>query len=117
MVFVADDLAAWLVGMLADAGRKRLTTLVLVSDHERALRQAATAAVQLTATELRPDGGERAEELAMVVSHVFREAPTGGSAKRAGDAAGSAAGGNHPAAGSFGRSRAVRYGEVLGGRA
>ena len=27
MVFVADDLGAWLVGVLADAGRKKLTTL------------------------------------------------------------------------------------------
>jgi hypothetical protein len=73
MVFVADDLAAWLVGMLADAGRKRLATWVLGSDQERALRRAATAAVQLTADDLRPDGGERAEELAMVVSQIFGE--------------------------------------------
>ncbi len=73
MVFVADDLAAWLVGMLADAGRKRLTAWVLGSDQERALRRAAMAAVQLTAAELRPDGSERAEELAMVVSQVFGE--------------------------------------------
>lgn len=71
MVFVADDLAAWLVGLLADAGRRRLTTWVLGSDQERELRSAATAAVQLTAAELRPDGGERAEELARVVSQVF----------------------------------------------
>ena len=41
VVFVADDLAAWLVGLLADAGRKKLTTLVLGTDQERALRQAA----------------------------------------------------------------------------
>lgn len=26
MVFVADDLAAWLIGLLADAGRKKLTS-------------------------------------------------------------------------------------------
>ena len=73
MVFVAEDLAAWLVGVLADAARKRLTAWVLASDQERALRRAATAAVQLTAAELRPDGGEQAEELAMVVSQVFGE--------------------------------------------
>jgi hypothetical protein len=34
MVFVADDLGAWLVGLLADAGRKKLTTLVLGTDQE-----------------------------------------------------------------------------------
>ena len=73
MVFVADDLAAWLVGMLADAGRKRLTTWAINSDQDRALRRAATAAVELTAAELRPDGGDRAEELAMVISQVFDE--------------------------------------------
>lgn len=61
MVFVADDLGAWLAGLLADAGRKKLTTLVLGSEQERALRQAATAAVQLTARELTPAGGRGRE--------------------------------------------------------
>src|SRR5580693_9190135 len=64
VVFVADDLAAWLIGMLADAGRKKLTTLVLGSDQERALRQAAAAAIESTAAELDPSGGERAGQLA-----------------------------------------------------
>ena len=73
MVFVADDLAAWLVGLLADAGRRRLATLVLGSGQERALGQAATAAVQLTAHELCPDDEDRAVQLAMVVSQVFGE--------------------------------------------
>jgi len=45
-MFVADALAAWLVGLLADAGRKKLITLVLGGDQERALRQAATAAIE-----------------------------------------------------------------------
>jgi hypothetical protein len=36
VVFVADDLAAWLVGLLADDGRRRLTRLVLGSDQEQA---------------------------------------------------------------------------------
>jgi hypothetical protein len=53
MVSVADDLGAWLVGLLADAGRKKLTTLVLGTDQEQALRSAATAAVRLTTGELR----------------------------------------------------------------
>ena len=73
MVFVADDLGAWLVGLLADAGRKKLTALVLGSDQERALRQAATAAVQDTADEMSPSGGEQAGQIAMVISEVFRE--------------------------------------------
>jgi hypothetical protein len=81
VVFVADDLAAWLIGLLADAGRKKLTTLVLGSDQERALRQAAAAAIESTAAELDPSGGERGGQLAMVVNEVFREVfrkpPTG----------------------------------------
>jgi hypothetical protein len=48
MVFVADGLGAWLVALLAHAGRKCLTTVALGSDQERAPRQAATAAVELT---------------------------------------------------------------------
>ena len=71
MPFVADDLAAWLIGLLADAGRKKLTTWGLGTEQERALRQAASAAVGLAAGELRPEGGARAEELEMVISQVF----------------------------------------------
>jgi hypothetical protein len=48
MVFVADDLGAWLTGLLANAGRRKLTTFVLGTDQERALRSAATAAVEDT---------------------------------------------------------------------
>ena len=72
MVFVVDDLAAWLVGLLADAGRKKLTTLVLGDAQERALQQAAIAAVQDTADELSPSDGQRAGQIAMVISEVFR---------------------------------------------
>ena len=39
MVFVADALGQWLVEQLADAGRKKLTELILGSEQERALRQ------------------------------------------------------------------------------
>jgi hypothetical protein len=73
MVFVADDLAAWLIFILADAGRKKLTTLILGDDQERALRSVATAAVQRTAAELCPGDDKQAEQLAMVVSEVFGE--------------------------------------------
>jgi hypothetical protein len=59
MVFVAEDLAAWLIGVLADAGRKKLTSLVLGDEHERALGATATAAVRRTAAELFPGDAER----------------------------------------------------------
>jgi WD40 repeat protein len=73
VVFIADDLAAWLTGLLADAGRKKLTTLVFGTDQNRALRSAATAAVRLTAKQLRPEDDEQAEHLALVMSQVFSE--------------------------------------------
>ena len=79
MSFIADDLGAWLVGLLADSGRKRLITWVLGTEQERALRQAA-AAVGLVAGDLRPEGGEPAEELALVVSQVFTDPVPEGSA-------------------------------------
>jgi hypothetical protein len=82
VVFVADDLGAWLVGLLADAGRKKLTALVLGGDQERALRKAAVAAVQDTAAEM-SSSAEQAGQLAMVISEVFRvpgpDAPLAGS--------------------------------------
>ena len=73
VVFVADDLGAWLVGLLADAGRKKLTTMVPGSDQERALRSAGMAAVRLTAEKLRPDNDEQAEDVTLVISQVFSE--------------------------------------------
>ena len=45
MVFVADDLGAWLIGLLADGSRKRLTDVMLGSDQQRALRRAARTAI------------------------------------------------------------------------
>jgi hypothetical protein len=72
VVFVADDLGSWLVGLLADAARKKLTALLLGDEQSRALRQAATAAVQTTAVEASPSDDEQAEQLAMVISEVFR---------------------------------------------
>ena len=47
MVFVADDLAAWLIGAARRCPLcKKLTAIVVGTDQERALRSAATAAVQ-----------------------------------------------------------------------
>src|SRR6266571_4190800 len=43
------------------------------SDQERALQRAAAAAIEATAAELDPSGSDRAEQLAMVVSEVFRD--------------------------------------------
>jgi hypothetical protein len=51
--------------------RKKLTTWVFGSDDERALRSAASAAVRLTAEELRPADSDGTEELARVISEVF----------------------------------------------
>jgi hypothetical protein len=73
VVFVADDLAMWLIAVLADAGRGWLTKLVRGTDQERELRQAAAAAVRLTAQDLRQDSEDQAEELAMVISEVFSQ--------------------------------------------
>jgi tetratricopeptide (TPR) repeat protein len=70
--FLADDLGAWLVAVLADAGRRKLTGLVLGSDQERALRSAAATAIRLTAGELFPDDGELAGQVGLVISEVFR---------------------------------------------
>jgi hypothetical protein len=39
-------LGAWLVGLLADAGRKKPTSSVLGTDQQRALRQAAVVAAE-----------------------------------------------------------------------
>jgi Tetratricopeptide repeat len=72
VVFVADELGAWLVGLLADASLKKLITLVLGSDQERALRQAARAAVERTAEQLAPSDNEQAQQLATAVGKVFR---------------------------------------------
>jgi hypothetical protein len=71
MVWVADDLATWLLEQLADASRRKLTGLVLGDELQRALRRAATAAVQATAAELSPGDAERSAYLAMSIGEVF----------------------------------------------
>jgi len=68
---LVDDLVAWLVGLLADAGRRGLVKLFFGTELERALRAAAEAAVTGTAAELWPGDEEKAEELAMVIGQVF----------------------------------------------
>ena len=71
MSFVADDVGAWLIGLLADAARRRLATWILGTEQERALRDAAAAAVWAVAREFRPDADAGTEALAGVISQVF----------------------------------------------
>ena len=82
VVFVADDLGAWLISLLADAGRKKLTTVLVGTDQERALRSAATVAVRLTASQLREGDDQQAEQVALVISQVFGEPLLGSSLAR-----------------------------------
>ena len=70
-VFVVDDLVAWLIGRLADAGYQKLTTLVRGSPQERALKQAVKSAVQATADEIGPIDNEEAGQLAQLISGAF----------------------------------------------
>src|ERR1039457_7247454 len=65
VVLIADELVAWLVGLVAGAGSEKLTALGLGSDQERALRKAADDAVQATAAELNLSA-EQTRRLAMV---------------------------------------------------
>jgi WD40 repeat protein len=70
VVFGIDDLAGWLIEQVADTARRRLTNFFLGSEQERALREAARAAISLAARELQPDDPE-AEHLTMIISQVF----------------------------------------------
>ncbi len=72
MAFAANDLARWLIGLLANGGSDRLTTVILGTDQEEALRSAASAAVRETARDLGQDDDEQAEQAAMEISLVFR---------------------------------------------
>jgi hypothetical protein len=81
MVFIAEAFGGWLVSQLADAGGRRLSDWLLGTEQERALRQAATAAIQGTARQLRPapaavDDPQGADHLVRVIDQVFQDAPT-----------------------------------------
>ena len=68
MTFVVDDLAAWLVGALADAGVKKLTVLLFGTEQERALRDAATAAAEQSVRDLHLAGdGPQARRMAEAI--------------------------------------------------
>src|SRR4051794_24052606 len=81
MMFIAEALGAWLIEQLAESGRSRLAGWLLGSQQQRALEQAASAAIQDTAWQLRPgpSAGEEAagaEHLARVIDHVFQTPPS-----------------------------------------
>jgi len=59
------------VTLLAESSRKKLFSLVLGSEHERALRSAATEAVRVTAQEVHPTNEDEADQLALVIDQVF----------------------------------------------
>ena len=65
--------ATWLLGQLADAGRRRLTTFLLGDEQERALRVAANAAIRMTARDVCPGDGPQADQVTMVIDQVFGE--------------------------------------------
>ena len=94
-VFGVDALVGWLIGRLADAGYQTLARLLRGSDQARALKQAVTAAVQATVSEIVPSGGEEAER----VSRADQQSvpPPGSSSAAAGTA--------HSAGGIAGRDR------------
>ena len=76
-MFVMDDLAAWLVGWLADTGRKQLVTWVLGTEQERALRSATQAALDRTVDDLHPRGSEQAKKLATSINGAFSKKAAG----------------------------------------
>ena len=71
MAFAADDLGAWLIGMLADAGRKKLAGVVWGSELERALSAAARDAVLRTADEVALGDQRKTRDVALVIREVF----------------------------------------------
>jgi hypothetical protein len=71
-VFVVDDLTAWLIGAVAEAGFKALSDKLFGTEQERTLKQVARVAVQSTVTELCGGDTEQAERLAANINHLFK---------------------------------------------
>lgn len=71
VAFATDDLTAWLIGMLADAGRRKLADLVFGSKLERALSSATREAVRRTAEEVYPADQRKAADVALAIREVF----------------------------------------------
>jgi hypothetical protein len=70
-MFVADDLTAWLVGFLADSGWRWFATAVRGTPQQRALEEAATAAVQRAVAEFLPPESDQAVRLASEINKIF----------------------------------------------
>jgi len=82
VAFATDDLTAWLIGMLADAGRGTLVSLVFGSKLERALSSVTGETVRRTAEEVYPDDPQRAGDVALAITEVFAvQAPAGSLAR------------------------------------
>jgi tetratricopeptide (TPR) repeat protein len=80
---IADVFVSWLIGLVLDEGRKRLTIWILGTEQERALRQAAHAAIRRTARDLSSDD-EQAARIEMVIGQVFAQpVPRGALAENA----------------------------------
>jgi hypothetical protein len=81
MLFIAQAFGDWLVGYLAEAARQRLSRWLLGGEQQRAVEDAATAAIDATARQLRPtptttDDPRGADHLARVIDMVFQQTPT-----------------------------------------
>jgi hypothetical protein len=80
MVFVAEAFSGWLAAQFADVARRQLGEWLVGSTQQRALREAATAAIQATSQQLRPDPAatddvDGAEHLERVIDEVFQQPP------------------------------------------
>ena len=71
MAFLADSLGGWLAGLLAEAHGRMMTDWVFGREQERAVRQAAMAAVQLSVGDLSPDDDEQADLMAIAIREAF----------------------------------------------
>jgi hypothetical protein len=114
MVFGADDVGAWLVAVLGDAGRRKVTEFVLGSDQERALGRVAKAALQAMAREASGGDEAQAQNLALVVGEVFAAAVPGAALVAAGGNAGVAGGRDRRPARGAGRPGGNRRGRIVG---
>jgi tetratricopeptide (TPR) repeat protein len=81
VLFIAQAFGDWLVGYLVEAGGQRLSRWLRGGEQQRAVQDAATAAIAATARQLRPlpaatDDPRGADHLARVIDQVFRQAPT-----------------------------------------
>ena len=70
-VFGADNLVGWVIGRLLNAGYKKLSTRLLGTDQNRALKEALTAAVETTVRGIGPSNEEEVERVARRIDKAF----------------------------------------------